>query len=118
MSKARRPRRRLRCNGHTPFVARFWLSFRKGPKCWTWTGATNSEGYPQIRFNGRIVKASRAAWYLATGKWPPRGKEVCHHCDNPACVRKAHLFLASHRVNMLDMARKGRARNGATGRAA
>jgi hypothetical protein len=112
------PRRRLRCDRYTPFVVRFWLSFRKSRGCWKWIGATNDEGYPHIRYNGRIVKASHAAWFIATGKWPPKNRELCHTCDERACVKFAHLFKGTHLQNMQDMARKGRARNAATKRRA
>jgi hypothetical protein len=115
------PRRRLRCNGYTPLLVRFWLSFKKrrgNNACWKWTGSTNDEGYPHIRYKGRIVKASHVAWFLETGEWPPKGMEVCHHCDERDCVRFRHFFLGTHLDNMRDRQRKGRTRNQHTGRAA
>jgi ribosome-binding protein aMBF1 (putative translation factor) len=37
---------------------------------------------------------------------------VCHHCDNPRCVRPEHLFLGTQKENLADRERKGRTLKG------
>jgi len=49
----------------------------------------------------------RVSWELAFGEIPP-GMLVCHHCDNPPCVRPDHLFLGTNHDNVKDSVAKGR----------
>ena len=75
--------------------------------CWIWTGRVQNSGYANIRHNGKHMGAHRAS-YLAYKGDIPEGVMVCHACDTPLCVNPDHLFLGSHKDNMIDRNRKGR----------
>jgi len=63
--------------------------------------------YGLIDFEGKPQMAHRIAYRLATGR-DPGELSVCHECDNPPCCEPSHLWLGTHKENMLDMAAKGR----------
>ena len=91
---------------------RFWSKVDKSGECWVWTAHCLPKGYGQFRVGRQMMKAHRLAWEEATGKPVPKGMLVCHHCDNPPCVRFDHLFVGTNNDNMVDMAQKGRAAYG------
>lgn len=100
-----------------PLTVRFWNQVTKnGPRygrlgnCWVKPGS--GEWY--ISAWGKFRRANRVSWELHYGKIPER-MEVCHKCDNPACIRPTHLFLGTHKENMEDMSRKGRGSGGVSG---
>lgn len=93
-----------------PLAERFWRYVRKGPGCWEWTAARGGSGYGTFGLTREtMTPAHRFSWELHFGPIPA-GMLVCHHCDNPPCVRPDHLFLGTHLANMRDMDRKGRRR--------
>jgi hypothetical protein len=50
--------------------------------------------------------AHRISWLIAHGTLP--STLICHHCDNPPCVRPEHLFNGTHSDNAADRESKGR----------
>lgn len=87
--------------------------------CWVWKRPAHKDGYGQIgiKTNGKLKNwaAHRFSWQAFNGEIPAQ-MFVCHRCDVRLCVNPEHLFLATHRQNMNDMADKGRARNRHTGK--
>ena len=77
--------------------------------CWLWTGGANDNLYGGFTVEGVKYYAHRASFELYNGPIP-EGYEVCHSCDIPLCVNPSHLFLGTHKDNMSDSARKGRAK--------
>jgi len=103
----------IKCaRAHQPMptrAERFWTKVKKTDGCWEWHGARSQGGYGELRTNYRLERAHRVSWTIHFGPIPD-GLLVCHHCDNPPCVRPDHLFLGTGAMNTRDRDRKGRHR--------
>ena len=86
---------------------RFWAKVRRGPDCWEWQAGMAKDDYGGFKWKGRWLPAQRVAWLLTYGPIP-QGLCVLHSCDNPLCVRPAHLMLGTKTANARDRDRKGR----------
>lgn len=86
--------------------------------CWEFYGTKCKGGYTHFAVGKRQMLSHRYSWMLHFGDIPP-AMYVCHHCDNPCCVRPDHLFLGRPIDNSRDMLSKNRqARGSGNGRAA
>lgn len=88
----------------------FWSHVEKTESCWIWRGKTGtSSGYEYGLCNFENVRqlTHRVSWKIHFGEIPD-GLFVCHHCDNPPCVRPDHLFLGTNSDNVKDMVVKKR----------
>jgi len=90
----------------------FWSRVDKTGDCWLWTGARFPNNYGHVMIRRKNLLTHRVAYELTTGLLIPPRLYVCHHCDNPPCVRPDHLFLGTQKENLQDALRKGRLANG------
>jgi hypothetical protein len=100
------------CSGlyHRSKPADFWERVDKSDDqnaCWLWKLGTDTRGYGQMGWEGKMKLAHRLAYELTYGPFPNK-LEVCHSCDTPLCCNPHHLFLGTHQENMDDKAQKGR----------
>jgi hypothetical protein len=92
-------------------LSRFWSKVDTSGDCWLWKAGKFEKGYGAFKFQGKLWKAHRFAWFLEHGPIPPAA-QVNHHCDTPGCVKPEHLYLGSQLDNRRDAVRRQRTAKG------
>lgn len=76
--------------------------------CWLWIRYQNKDGYGKLNVGNKVRFSHRVSYEIYKGSIP-KGMNVCHKCDTPACINPDHLWLGTQRENIIDMFKKGRA---------
>ncbi|AFV51380.1 HNH endonuclease [Streptomyces phage phiCAM] len=70
---------------------KFYSRVIKTADHWWWDGGTQKHtGLGQLRLEGEVTTANRAAWRLAFGDIP-EGVKIAQTCGHRLCVRLSHL---------------------------
>ena len=65
-----------------------WLIARtnKNGECLEWALCKNTGGYGTVKFNRKTMSAHRVMYHMCHPDETMTGLEVCHSCDNRACM--------------------------------
>lgn len=93
---------------------RFWAKVEKGPSCWKWKAAIDSDGYGVFYCSRKKnnVKAHRRSLELAGVELQPK-LLVDHICRNRQCTNPQHLRAVTARTNSIENSVSPAAKNAA-----
>ena len=83
------------------------MTKREG-RCLVYAGSLKGgRGYSRVRWKGRLYLGHRLMFELVKGSIP-KGKMICHTCDNRACIEPKHLYAGTAYDNAWDCVNRGR----------
>lgn len=76
----------------------------RGGDCLPWPFARDSNGYGQVRIDGKLHYVARLVCSLVHGEPPTAGHQAAHSCGkgHEGCCNPSHLRWATVRENHLD----------------
>ena len=95
---------------------RFWpkVDIRGPNDCWLWKAGKDRDSYGTFRLYGKTHRAHHIAFVFANDRWPAKGMQILHSCDNPSCVNPNHLSEGTSQDNANDSVRRHRQARGST----
>ena len=78
--------------------------------CWEWPTGPRRGGYAEVLVRGKKRRLHRVSYEEFKGPIP-KGKRICHHCDNPRCVNPGHLYIGTAADNANDVKERGNPRS-------
>lgn len=87
----------------------------RGNDCVLWPLRTQTDGYGNLGFNGKLLRAHRMMCEMTNGP-APAGHEASHSCGVAACVNPNHLAWKTRAANEADKRRHGTQGGGAASR--
>lgn len=88
------------------FIRRTFSRLEDCRGCWEWQGFKDTIGYGRLHYYQIQMSVHRVIWWIYNGQIKD-GLDVCHKCNNKACARIDHLYLATHKQNLKDASRDG-----------
>lgn len=82
-------------------------------ECILWPFSKKTNGYADIKRNGRMNYVHRLMCLEAHGLPPTDGLEAAHSCGVRHCINKKHLRWATHKENHADRIMHGTSNRGA-----